>query len=47
MIMMPGFPEGVVNMVTGTGQAVGEPLVTHPNVPLVSFTGSWLIFDDT
>ncbi|PAV85566.1 hypothetical protein WR25_12178 isoform B [Diploscapter pachys] len=38
-----GFPEGVVNMVIGTGQAVGEPLVTHPNVPLVSFTGSTVI----
>ena len=38
-----GFPPGVVNMVIGTGPSVGEPLVTHPQVPLVSFTGSTVI----
>ena len=35
-----GFPEGVVNVVTGYGQEVGEALVTHPKVAKVSFTGS-------
>jgi betaine-aldehyde dehydrogenase len=35
-----GFPPGVINVVTGGGPAVGEPLVTHPNVGMVSFTGS-------
>jgi acyl-CoA reductase-like NAD-dependent aldehyde dehydrogenase len=35
-----GFPEGVVNVVTGYGQEIGEPLVTHPKVAKVSFTGS-------
>ncbi|XP_042893530.1 2-aminomuconic semialdehyde dehydrogenase-like [Penaeus japonicus] len=34
------FPAGVVNMVFGTGPSAGEALVTHPDVPLVSFTGS-------
>lgn len=35
-----GFPKGVVNIVNGTGQEVGEALVTHPHVDLVSYTGS-------
>lgn len=34
------FPAGVVNMVFGTGPSAGEALVSHPEVPLVSFTGS-------
>ena len=34
-----GFPAGVLNIVHGTGPGVGEPLVTHPDVPLISFTG--------
>lgn len=35
-----GFPLGVVNVVTGYGQEVGEPLVTHPKTRHVGFTGS-------
>ncbi|GII92796.1 aldehyde dehydrogenase family protein [Sinosporangium siamense] len=35
-----GLPPGVVNVVTGTGPDAGEPLVTHPLVAYVSFTGS-------
>ncbi|MES2904089.1 MAG: aldehyde dehydrogenase [Pseudomonadota bacterium] len=34
-----GFPKGVVNVVTGTGAEVGEPLVTHPKVRKIAFTG--------
>jgi aldehyde dehydrogenase (NAD+) len=34
-----GFPPGVFNVVTGFGQEVGEPLVTHPDVTHVGFTG--------
>lgn len=34
-----GFPPGVVNVVTGFGQEVGEPLVTHPKVAHIGFTG--------
>ncbi len=34
-----GFPPGVVNVVTGTGLEVGEPLVTHPAVAHIGFTG--------
>jgi aldehyde dehydrogenase (NAD+) len=35
-----GLPDGVVNLVLGTGANVGEPLLEHPGVPVVSFTGS-------
>jgi acyl-CoA reductase-like NAD-dependent aldehyde dehydrogenase len=34
-----GIPKGVVNVVTGFGQEVGEPLVLHPDVPHIGFTG--------
>ncbi len=35
-----GVPDGVINVVTGTGVDVGAPMTTHPGVRLVSFTGS-------
>jgi len=35
-----GFPPGVFNVVTGFGAEVGEPLVAHPDVAKVAFTGS-------
>ena len=35
-----GFPEGVINVVTGYGPEAGEPLVKHPLVRKVAFTGS-------
>jgi (Z)-2-((N-methylformamido)methylene)-5-hydroxybutyrolactone dehydrogenase len=34
-----GFPPGVVNIVTGFGGDVGEPLITHRDVAKVAFTG--------
>jgi (Z)-2-((N-methylformamido)methylene)-5-hydroxybutyrolactone dehydrogenase len=34
-----GFPDGVVNVVTGFGSEVGAPLVSHPDVAHVGFTG--------
>ena len=34
-----GFPPGVVNVVTGFGPEVGEPLVLHPDVAHIGFTG--------
>jgi aminobutyraldehyde dehydrogenase len=34
------FPEGVVNVVTGRGATTGNALITHPNVSMVSLTGS-------
>ena len=35
-----GIPDGVVNFLTGSGRLVGMPLVNHPDVRVVSFTGS-------
>ena len=40
IIQEAGLPAGVFNLVSGTGEAVGEPLASHPEVDLVSFTGS-------
>lgn len=34
-----GFPRGVINVVTGYGQDIGEPLVRHPLTAKVAFTG--------
>jgi aldehyde dehydrogenase (NAD+) len=34
------FPPGVFNMVHGTGAAIGDALTSHPQVDMVSFTGS-------
>ncbi|MFJ4444967.1 gamma-aminobutyraldehyde dehydrogenase [Pseudomonas sp. NPDC089422] len=39
-IMAELFPAGVVNILFGRGPSVGEPLVNHPKVRLVSLTGS-------
>lgn len=35
-----GVPAGVFNLVNGTGPVVGEVLATHPQIDMVSFTGS-------
>lgn len=35
-----GLPGGVFNLVTGFGPSVGEALVKHPQVDMISFTGS-------
>jgi aldehyde dehydrogenase (NAD+) len=35
-----GFPPGVFNLVCGTGGVVGEAIAAHPDVDVVSFTGS-------
>ncbi len=34
------FPAGVINVITGDGPGAGEPLVKHPDVPVIAFTGS-------
>jgi aldehyde dehydrogenase (NAD+)/betaine-aldehyde dehydrogenase len=35
-----GLPNGVFNLVTGVGPVVGEAIASHPDVDMVSFTGS-------
>ncbi|MFZ0434213.1 MAG: aldehyde dehydrogenase family protein [Candidatus Acidiferrales bacterium] len=35
-----GLPPGVVNIITGFGETAGAPLVSHPDVSKVAFTGS-------
>lgn len=34
-----GLPKGVLNVVTGKGSEIGDYLVTHPSIHLISFTG--------
>jgi acyl-CoA reductase-like NAD-dependent aldehyde dehydrogenase len=40
LVKEAGFPDGVVNCVTGFGLDTGVPLVEHPDVAKVAFTGS-------
>lgn len=37
------FPPGVINIINGYGNEVAEPLVVHPDVPVIAFTGSLAI----
>ena len=37
-----GVPKGVLNIVHGLGSEIGDNLTTHPDVPIVSFTGGTL-----
>ena len=34
-----GLPKGILNIVHGHGAKVGDPLTTHPDTPIISFTG--------
>jgi aminomuconate-semialdehyde/2-hydroxymuconate-6-semialdehyde dehydrogenase len=40
LVKEAGFPDGIFNIVHGTGPAVGEAIVVHDAVKAVSFTGS-------
>ena len=40
ILMEAGVPEGVVNILVGTGPEVGSVMTGHPEVDMVSFTGS-------
>jgi len=39
-LLEAGLPAGVVNIVNGTGEDAGDALVRHPDVPVISMTGS-------
>ena len=39
VMIRSGLPPGVLNIVTGSGAEVGDPLITHPEVKKISFTG--------
>ncbi len=40
MIDEVGFPKGVFNLINGDGEGVGSQISRHPNIDMVSFTGS-------
>jgi aldehyde dehydrogenase (NAD+) len=40
IVRAAGFPPGVFNVVTGLGEEIAEPLVRHPRVAKITFTGS-------
>ncbi|MBS3156380.1 aldehyde dehydrogenase family protein [Candidatus Woesearchaeota archaeon] len=35
-----GLPKGVVNLLTGSGERIGNPIIKHPKIKGISFTGS-------
>ena len=40
MIDEAGFPKGVFNLINGDGEGVGTSISSHPDIDMVSFTGS-------
>lgn len=40
LIQEAGFPDGVVNIVTGLGETAGAAIASHPDIDKVAFTGS-------
>jgi aldehyde dehydrogenase (NAD+)/phenylacetaldehyde dehydrogenase len=40
LIKEAGFPDGVVNIVTGSGGKIGEAITGHPDIDKIGFTGS-------
>lgn len=39
-VLTAGYPNGVINILTGSGEAIGEALVKHPLIRKIAFTGS-------
>src|SRR5512134_1830157 len=42
-LLEAGVPGGVINFITGSGQVVGNEMVSHPDVAGISFTGSYVV----
>lgn len=40
LVERAGFPKGVINVITGTGEKVGKILAEHPGIDLISLTGN-------
>jgi aldehyde dehydrogenase (NAD+) len=40
IILEAGFPPGVVNIISGPGDTAGNAMLSHPNIDMISFTGS-------
>ena len=40
LFVAAGIPDGVLNFVPGRGSRIGDPLVDHPDIALIAFTGS-------
>ena len=40
LFRLAGLPDGALNVVTGKGSEIGDALVTHPDINMISFTGS-------
>ena len=40
LLFKAGVPAGLVNAVSGSGSSIGDTLVTHPKVSMITFTGS-------
>ncbi len=45
MLKEAGLPDGVINFLPGTGSVIGEPILTHPKLAGVHFTGSTNTFN--
>jgi aldehyde dehydrogenase (NAD+) len=43
VLLAAGVPPGVINLVHGSGTVIGNAIVSHPDVDLISFTGSSLV----
>ena len=43
ILMAAGIPHGVVNILVGHGNVVGDVLVSHPDIDMLSFTGSTVV----
>jgi acyl-CoA reductase-like NAD-dependent aldehyde dehydrogenase len=41
ILQSAGIPDGVINFVTGSGEKVGDEMVTNENIDAISFTGSY------